>query len=120
MEEESIKDDNNVTADTFSHASSAHIENANMIFTSEKIDKLDKLVGTVKNLKINNAEHYESNTEITSASQGNLTRNPETVTHTINGNDKQKILSYSTIPFLLLSCSFRKTRGLTKRLQRLN
>ena len=37
-------DANNVTADTFSHASSVQIENTKAFFTSEKIDKSDKLV----------------------------------------------------------------------------
>ena len=37
-------------------------DNANAIFTSEKIDKLDNLVDVVKNLTINDDEYYESNT----------------------------------------------------------
>ena len=38
MEEESISDANNVTADTLFHTYNAQIENANAIFTSEKLD----------------------------------------------------------------------------------
>ena len=49
----SITDANNVTADTFSHASSTQREDANKIFTSENLDKLDKIVDSVKNLTIN-------------------------------------------------------------------
>ena len=71
MEEESIADANNVTVDTFSHTSNKQKDNANAIFTSEKLDKSDKLVGTVNNLTINNARYYESNTVGTS----DLTRN---------------------------------------------
>ena len=83
MEEESITDDNNVTVDTFSQ-SSAHRENLNAIFTSEKLDKSDELVDKVINLTINNAKYYESNTATKSDVKGDLTRNPETVTHTSN------------------------------------
>ena len=77
MEEESITDTNNVTSDTFSHASSAQRENTNAIFASEKIDKYGKLVDSFNNLKINNAEYYESNTATASDAQGDLARNPE-------------------------------------------
>ena len=54
MEEESISDANNTTVDTFSHAYNTLRDNANTIFTSEKLDKLDELVNIVKNLTINN------------------------------------------------------------------
>ena len=37
MEEEYITDANNITVDTFIHASNAQGENANAAFTSEKI-----------------------------------------------------------------------------------
>ena len=66
------------------------------------------MVEAVKNLKINHAKYYESNTATVSDSQGDLTRNPETVTHNINGNEtvthtingnfEQKILSNRTNP----------------------
>ena len=59
MEEESISDANNVTADTFFHTYNAQIENANAIFTSEKLDKLDDLEDALKDLTINDAKYYE-------------------------------------------------------------
>ena len=79
MEQESISDANNVTADAFSRAPSVQRENANTIFTSEKLDESDELVDAVKNLTMNDAEYYESHTATVSDVQGNLTRNPETV-----------------------------------------
>ena len=57
------------------------------IFTSEKLDKSDDLVDAVKNLTINDAKYYESIIEAENDAQGNITRNPETVTHTSNGNE---------------------------------
>ena len=48
-------DSNNVTADAFNHVSILQRENANTIFTSEKLDKLDELVDAVNKLTINNA-----------------------------------------------------------------
>ena len=57
---ESILDANNVTADTFSHTSNSQKDNANAIFTSEKLDKSDELEDALKDLTINNAEYYES------------------------------------------------------------
>ena len=84
VEEEYIIDANNVTVDTFIHASNAQRENSNAIFTSEKLDKLDELVDAVNNLTINDAKYYESNTATASDEQGDLTSNPETVTHTSN------------------------------------
>ena len=69
MEEESITDANNVTADTYSHVSSAQRENANAIFTGKKLDKLDELVDAVKSLTINDAGNYESNTATASDAQ---------------------------------------------------
>ena len=53
---EELLDSNNVTADDFSHAFNTQIENANTILTSEKLDKLDKLEETLKDLTINNTE----------------------------------------------------------------
>ena len=57
----------------------------------------------MKNLTINDSNEYESNTLITSYAQGHTKRNPETVTHTSNGDFEQKILSYWTIPVLPLT-----------------
>ena len=100
MEEDSIADVSNVTADTFIHVSNTKINNANAIFTSKNIDKSDELVDAIKDLTINDAEYYESNTETANDAQGDLTCNQETVTHTRNVKFEQKLLSYRTIPVL--------------------
>ena len=76
MEEESITYATHVTVDTFSHASSAQRENPNTIFTSERLDKSDDLVDAVKNLTINDAGYYGSNTATASDEQDSLARNP--------------------------------------------
>ena len=54
---------------------------------------MDKLVDAVKNLTLNDAIYYESSTATTSDTHGDLTGNPETVTHTSNEDFEQKILS---------------------------
>ena len=102
MEEESIMDANNVTTNTFSHASNAQRENANAIFKSEKLDKSDDLVYALNNLTIDDAKYYELKTETTSEAQGDLTRNLVIVTHTSNGNFEQTLLNCQTIPVLPL------------------
>ena len=76
IKNESIADTNNVTADTFIHTLNTQIDNANAVFTSEKLDKSDELVDVVKNLTINNAKYYESNTATASNAQVDLTHNP--------------------------------------------
>ena len=43
-----------------------------MIFTSEKLDKLDKLVYAVKKLTLNDAIYYESSTATTNDTQAIL------------------------------------------------
>ena len=48
------------------------------------MDKLYKLVNAINNLTINDTG-YELNKVTTSGTQGDLTSNPDTVTHTING-----------------------------------
>ena len=55
VEEESISDANNVTTDTFGHMYNTQRENVNAIFTSEKLDKLDKLENALKDFTMNNA-----------------------------------------------------------------
>ena len=75
IEEESTVDSNNVTADTFIHATNTQRDNTNAIFTSDKLDKLDKLVDALNNLAINDAEYYESNTATACDSQGDIIRN---------------------------------------------
>ena len=46
---------NNITVDTSINVSNAQKENENARFTSDNLDKPDKLVYAVKNLTINNA-----------------------------------------------------------------
>ena len=86
----------NFTADSFSNASSSQRENLDAIFTSEKLDKLEELFGAINNLKINESG-YELNTEAVSEAQGNLTSNPDTVTHSSNGILDQQLLICLTI-----------------------
>ena len=93
-------DASNITEDTSTHAFSAQRENANTIFTSENIEKSNKLLDEVKNLTINNAKYYESNISTSSDAQGNLKSIPEIVTHTINGIYDKKLLSCRNIPIL--------------------
>ena len=88
MEEESISDVNNVTSDTFSHTPNTQRENANTIFTSEKLDKSDKMVDALNHFTINNTEYISSNSATTSDTQGNLTNDLNTVAHTSNGKEK--------------------------------
>ena len=117
MEEESILDANNVPAETFSHSSNTQRENANTIFTSEKLDKWNKLADTLEDLSINGAKYYESDTATASETQGDPKRNPKTVTHTRNGKGKvtdtsnrnfeQKLLSNQIIPDVVLTMNPR-------------
>ena len=81
-------DASNITEDTSTHAFSAQRENANTIFTSENIEKSNKLLDEVKNLTINNAKYYELNSATASDAQGDPRRNPKTITHTRNGKGK--------------------------------
>ena len=45
--------------DTFINASNTQIENAIVIFKSDKLDKSEDLVDAVKNLTTNDAKYYE-------------------------------------------------------------
>ena len=97
--------------DTFRHTPNTQKDNANAIFTSEKLDKSDELIDAVNNLKINDAEYYQSNKVTASDAQGDITHNLETITHTKNGNEtvthtrndnsEQKLLSIRTIPVVV-------------------
>ena len=58
MDEKSSSDANNVTAYTFSHMSNTKRENANTIFTSHNLDKLDNLAEVLKDTTINNIGYY--------------------------------------------------------------
>ena len=87
MDGESISDANNVTADTLRHASNTKRENENAIFTSEKLDKSENLEDTLNYLTINDAKYYVTNSATASDTQGDLTRDSTTVTHTSNGKE---------------------------------
>ena len=111
MEEESISDADNITADTIIHTSNTQRENANVIFTSEKLDKSDEMADALKDLIINDAGYHESDTATASDAQVDPTRDPKTVTHisngkgkvmeTSNGNFKQKLLSNRNLPVVV-------------------
>ena len=53
-------------------------------FVSERLEKQDEKVKATNNLTIKNVG-YELNTVTASDAQGNLTSDPNTVTHTSNG-----------------------------------
>ena len=103
--------------DTFSHTSNTQRENTNAIFTSEKLDKSDKLADALNDLTINDTKYYESNTATVSDAQSNITHNMESVTHSNNGNEtptntsngnvEQKLLSNQTIPVVILTMNPR-------------
>ena len=95
-EEKSITDANNVTDDTFSHASSSQIENADVIFTSEKLDKSDELLNAINKLTTNEAV-YELSKATTSDAQGDVTSNPDTINHISNIILDETLLSCRTI-----------------------
>ena len=63
---------------------------------------MDKQIDSRKNLTINGAKYYRTNTVTASDAQHNLTCKTETVTRASNGNFEQTLLSYRTIPFLPL------------------
>ena len=117
MDEESILDTNNATADTFSHTSNTQRENANVIFTSEKLDKSDELEDRLKDLTINDATCYVSKSATTSDTQGDLTCDTNTVTHTSNVKEKivdtsnrnfeQQLLSNRTLPLFVPMMNLR-------------
>ena len=52
-------DDKIVTLDEFSYAFNTQRENANVIFTSEELDKSDELADAVNNLTISDAKYYK-------------------------------------------------------------
>ena len=82
-----------------------------MIFTSEKLDKSDKLADTLNDLTTNYAKYYVSNSVTAIDTHSNLTRNPTPVTHTSNGKEKvtntsngnfeHQILSNWTLPVVV-------------------
>ena len=58
--DEEASDSHNVTADTFSQTSNTQIDNSNAILKNEKLDKVDALAETLKQLTINNTGYYTS------------------------------------------------------------
>ena len=74
-------DANKVTADTLSRTPNTQRYNANTIFTSENLYKLDELVDMLKYLTINYAEYYVSNSATANGAKGDHAINPSIVTH---------------------------------------
>ena len=85
VEEES--DAHNVTADNFSQTPNTQRDNSNSILTSEKLDKLEEMTETLKDLTINNAEYYVSDSENVNDTKDNPASDTKTVTHT---SDRKK------------------------------
>ena len=67
-----------------------------MLFTSERLDKSDNIVNAINHLTINDAG-YELSKATASDAQGNITSDPDTVTHTSNVILDRKKLSCRTI-----------------------
>ena len=58
------------------------------MFTSEKLDKLDELVDTLKDFKINDAECFLFNSVIVNEAKGDPASDPKIVTHNSDGKGK--------------------------------
>ena len=107
----------NANADTFSRTSNTQRENRNAIFTSEKLEKLDKLANTLKDFTINYAEYYVSNSSIANERKGDPASDLKTVIHTSDRKRQftdtskrkfqQKLLSNRTLPFVVLTMDTR-------------
>ena len=65
-------DTQNVTVDDFSQTSNTQRENENTILTSDNLDKSDELVETLKDLTINNAVYYVSESANANGAKGIL------------------------------------------------
>ena len=81
----------NVTADNFCQTPvtpNTKGENANMIFTSERLNSSDALAETLKILTINDARYCESDKN---GSKGDPARNPKVATHT---SDRKKKIGH--------------------------
>ena len=87
-------DDLDVTADTFSQTSNTQRENSNAILTSEMIDKSDELVEKLKDLTINDAEYYISDSANVNDAKGGPTSNPKAITH--NSDGKKRKVTYTS------------------------
>ena len=84
----------NVTVDTFSQASNTQRDHANMILTSEKQDKSNDLEETLKDMTINDAEYYISDSLNANDANSILKSNPEIFNHTSYGK-KRKVTDTS-------------------------
>ena len=82
MEEESIVNANNVTADTFSNTYNKKTENANAILTSEILNNSGALVETLKILTVKDAGYYDSDQN---DKDGDPVSNPKVGNHTSDG-----------------------------------
>ena len=97
IEDESIAYYNNVTTNTFRHASNTQRENENAILTSEKLDKSDALAEAIKYLTMNDAEYYESDSANMNDAKVDVARNSKVATHTSYGNKIIATFGSSTI-----------------------
>ena len=106
-----ILDAHNVTVDNFSQTSNTQRENSNAILTSEKLDKSDALAEMLKELTINDAGYYASDSANANDAICDPASDPKTVTHTSDGNKRkvtdtsnrdlqQKLLSNRTLPIV--------------------
>ena len=74
MDKDSISVANNLSADTFGCTSDTKRENANAIFTIDKLDKLDNLADALKDLTINNSKYYVSQSDHEGRTRRSYTR----------------------------------------------
>ena len=114
-----IPDDNNVTMDTFCQSpitTNTQRENADTIFTSERIITSDILSETLKGLTLystinessyynsdkDDAERYTKSDPLVDTHTGDGNKRKVTDTDTNNRNSPQKILINQTIPVIIL------------------
>ena len=82
-------DAHNVTAYTFSQKFNTQRENANAILKSEKLDKLDELAETLKELTINDTGYYLSDSANANDAKGYPASNQKIVNHTSDGKKRK-------------------------------
>ena len=106
-------DAHNVTADIFSQTSNIQREDANTIWTSEKLDKSYALAEMLKGLIIYVSGYYWSDSANANDAKGDPASDPKTGTHTSdnkkrkvtdtsNGDLQQKLLSNWTLPIITM------------------
>ena len=78
-------DAHNVTADIFSQTSNIQREDANTIWTSEKLDKSYALAEMLKELTIYVSGYYWSDSANANDEKSDPASDPKTVTHTSDG-----------------------------------